>query len=438
MEKKRIGELLIEEGYVTDDQLRKALTVQKTKRDRIGSILIDLGYLTEQSFLEFLGNIPGMASIELPRCEIDREILNLVPKKIARRLELVPIGKLKNLLTVAMVCPLDEVGRKELEEVTGMRVKPVLCSRGAVSMALARYYNGTEDGEPRHDPEKNLSELEQSLKLRRVARLVEEIEELPTLPDMLNLLSSVVHDPHSSATDVSRVIASDSALSAKILKLANSAAFGFSRKISNIQHAVALLGLKETYAFALSVLVVDQFAELTQFDFRGYWNHSFSCASLAKLISSGMESRMSESAFVAGLLHDMGKVVLAMSMKGKHDKAASLLQADVKSPVEAEEKVCGVTHAEVGYLLAEHWFLPPELTQAIRYHHAPELQSATKGLAPIVFLANSFCKTASVSEPEPAVEGKVVEALRKLGLSENVFRSRLRSFAEMSDTMTIF
>ncbi len=145
-EKKKIGELLVENGYVTAPQVQEALSLQKTRRERICSILIDLGYLNEKDFLEFLGTIPGSASIELSACEIEQAIIDLVSAELARRLELVPIGKLGNSLTMAMVCPIDEAGREELENASGLRVRPVLCSRGAVFTALDRYYD--EAGEP--------------------------------------------------------------------------------------------------------------------------------------------------------------------------------------------------------------------------------------------------------------------------------------------------
>ncbi|MBI5117735.1 HDOD domain-containing protein, partial [Candidatus Poribacteria bacterium] len=400
MLKKKIGELLVENGYIARDQLERGLQVQKKRKDRICNILIDLGYLTEEGFLEFLATMPGMASLELARCEIDRSILDIIPSELARKLEIVPIGRIGKLLTVAMVCPLDDAARGELESVTGLKVKPILCSKKAVFRAIDRYYGKAADKVSESEAKEGPSALEYSLKLQRVARLVEEIEELPTLPDIVNAISSVVSDPNSSSSDLAKVIASDGALSAKILKLANSAAFGFARKISDIQHAVTLLGFKETQALAMSVSIVDQFIDKTKFDFRIYWNHSFACATLARLVSRNLGTRGTDIAFVAGLLHDVGNVVLAMSMSGKQEKVSSMHSSIGMSQIDAEEKVLGITHAEVGYLLGEHWLLPAELTKAIRYHHMPELEPAPKGPASIIFLANKFCKADAAKTAE--------------------------------------
>ena len=438
-EKKRIGELLVDSGYVTPNQVKEALDVQKRKHDRIASILIDLGYLSETDFLEFLGTMPGSASIELSACEIEREIIDLVPSGLARSLEVVPIGKLASTLTVAMVCPLDEAGCKELEGATDLKVRPVLCSRGAVYKALDRYY-GKKEPEPLQASvsEEDISDLDDMLKLRRAAKLVEEIGEIPTLPVIIQTISDIVNDPDSSASDLAKVIASDVGLSGKILKLANSAAFGFSREISEIQHAIALLGFRQTQALALSVPVFENLIKLASFDFQSFWSHSLRCATLSKLLSTALSGRDLDSTFVAGLLHDIGQVVFAMSVSGKQEEANRLQANTHIGPIEAEEKVLGVTHAEIGYHLGEHWLLPPTLTAAIRYHHSPELQPQPHDISGIVFLANSFCEmhTAQLRETEHFDE-KTQKVLSDLNISPTVFIETLASFADMDRTADI-
>lgn len=439
MEKKKIGELLIESGYATAEQVAEALEVQKTKSERICNILIDLGYLSEEGFLEFLGTRPGIASVELARCEIDSEILDLIPRELAIQLEAVPIGKIRNLLTLAMVCPLDEAGRIKLEDVTGLRIKPVLCSRGAVYNALERYYKSPEEAEFVQERAADISELQASLKLRRVATLTEQIEELPTLPEITTAISAIATDPDSSASDLAKVIATDAALSAKILKLANSAAFGFSREISSIQHAVALLGFKATHALALSISIFDSLIDKADFDFKAHWNHSYACATLTKLISLHLPSCETEVAFVAGLLHDVGKVVLAMNMHRKQEEATLLHSTSAISAIEAEEKVLGITHAEVGYLLGEHWLLPTTLTNAIRYHHSPELEPEPKGLGSVVFLANLFCDRATPQIDEnSAFDAKAREVMETLGIPDGVFARMIETYSDTVSEITIF
>lgn len=439
MRERKIGQLLAEEGYVTTEQVQQAFDIQKTKRERIWNILMDLGYLTETSFLEFLSAIPGIPSIEIMRLEIEKEILELIPGDLAIQLEAVPIGKLGSHLTVAMVCPLDEAGQEELERVTGLKVRPVLCSCSAVHTTLNRYYRKPEEIEVVGEIENGDSTLEGPLKLKRIAKLVEEIEELPTLPEILSVISSIVNDPDSSAEQLARVIATDGALSAKILKFANSPAFGFSRKVSDIKHAIALLGFKETHAIAMSVSFFSYLDGRADFDFKAYWKHSFACAALARAISLNLRSRPTDGAFVSGLLHDVGKVVLAMSMHGKHEKAVDLRETEGMGSVEAEERLLGITHAEVGHLLSDHWLLPPALANAIRYHHTPELDPGEEDHSAVVFLANILCKfDLSQSEWENAIDDRVLQVFKKLGLSERVLHVTLESVADLADDIQVF
>ena len=449
-EKKKIGELLVDAGYVTPAQVAEALDVQKKKHDRICSTLIDLGYLTDDDFLEFLASIPGTASVNLSSCEIDQDLLDLVPADLAKELEVVPIGKIGNLLTVGMVCPLDEAGQKKLEDTTGFIVKPVLCSKNAVQRAFDRYYEEPEPLEYEDQEEPAAAESGQAasvdmetlkgpLQLRRIAQLVEEIEELPTLPDVLNLISAIVNDPDSSADDLAKVVASDSALSAKILKLANSAAYGFSREISSIKHAISMLGFRETQALAISVSVFNNLVDVQRFDFNSYWNHSFACGTVSRLISLNLPEKKMENAFVAGLLHDIGKVVIAMSMRGKQERMNSLSSSSDITPLEAEEKVLGITHAEVGYLLGERWRLPAPLVNAIRFHHLPELEPAPKGLGNVVFLGDRFC---SVQPPQKIMETsfdeRVLDALKTLEMPENSLIKALDAYSTIASDITVF
>ncbi len=431
--KKRIGELLIEQGYISQEQLEEALRIQPGKNEKLCSILIDLGHLSEAGFLEFLSSMPGMASIDLASCEMTTELLETVRHELAHRLELVPIGRIGNVLTVAMVCPLDEGGQEELEQSTGLKVRPVLCSRDAVVATLDRYYGDFDSEEAGKKKADDVSGLDAVLKLRRIARLVSEIDELPTLPDIVSRVTETANDPKSSAADLAGVIAPDGSISAKLLKLANSPAFGFSRKISQIQHAIALLGFKETKLLVLSVAVLDYFPEGEDFDFRAYWNHSFACATLARLISANLKTKEVEAAFVSGLLHDVGKLALAMKAPGKQKRVALLCTQENITMRQAEEAVLGLTHAEVGYLLGEHWLLPSDLTAAIRYHHSPEPEPHATDMSRVVRLANIFSKTTpSALREQSELDAETLEVLDLLGLSENAFLETLSEYAEIS------
>ena len=451
-----IGELLVEEGYITQSQFDMARGVQKEKHRRLHSILMDLGYLSEGDLIELLNSKSGVASVELSAFELDPEVLAIVSDKLVRRLEVVPIDRLGNTLTVAMVCPLDEPAKLELEQETGLKVRSVMCSRSDVLRAITRYYGRTEEVVKEYFTRESLGDLDKPLalhkvgaqsglwtlegplKLQRITTLVEEIEELPALPDIVNLIFSVVNDPDSSADDLAEIIGSDVSLSAKILRHANSPYYGFSKKISTIKHAITLLGFRGTQALALSTSLFDDMAGNPAIDFKEYWNHSFKCATLAKSILSSLGRGNSEAAFIGGLLHDVGKILLGTSMPGKYRRLA-LLCGEGMTPLQAEEELLGITHAEVGFLLAQHWLLPTPIIDAIRYHHHPEFEDASKCQGGIVYLANRFSDERNIKmELETDFDDIVKDVLNKTGMSEDTLKSMLEAYSEIAPEISLF
>jgi HD-like signal output (HDOD) protein len=337
-----------------------------------------------------------------------------------------------------MACPLDEAGKRELERVTGFKIRALLCSRAAITTALQRYYPKPEAVQAGGSAGEKVEKKEYPIQIVEVAKLVEKIEDLPTLPEILNRVSAVVNDPKSSAADLAKVIATDGALSAKILKLANSPAYGFSRKITDIKHAVTMIGLRETQTLAISVSVFDQLKWGAESEFRAYWKHSLACATLARMISFNLRVGGMEAAVISGLLHDMGKLLLAREIRARRKEAARSYFSGEPMRPEEEADLLGITHAEAGYLLAEHWLLPSVVTNAVRYHHSLELEAAPGAPSIIVFLANIFCRTAQ-SELKKALsfDEKALKELKALEIPEEKFRNTLSSYADIDLDTTL-
>jgi len=143
--RRRIGELMVEDGVITDRQLREALALQEGQGGRVADRLITLGYLTAHSFCNFLARQPGVSSIVLSNYQVRHELLLLVPRAYAESRQVFPIDRLGKLLTVGMACPLDRATIEELEEMTALRVKPMLCSRSNIKSAITRYYGFHSD-----------------------------------------------------------------------------------------------------------------------------------------------------------------------------------------------------------------------------------------------------------------------------------------------------
>lgn len=143
----KIGEMLVAEGLIDGDMLREALATQEREGGRIVQKLINLGYIDEPAFRRFLARQPGTASLILDRCEIEKKILEYIPRDFAVAHEIFPVDKLGRLLTVAMVCPLDKVTIRAVEEQTGLKVSPILCDKHQVELAIDKYYPHPEQHE---------------------------------------------------------------------------------------------------------------------------------------------------------------------------------------------------------------------------------------------------------------------------------------------------
>lgn len=396
MSKKPIGELLVEAGLIERSQLEEALAVQAKKGGKLVQILIALGFFEPRSFVSFLARQPGIASIDLSHYEVSRELVDLVPREFALKHEVFPIDRLGKLLTLGMVCPLDSATIKELEDHTGLRVKPILCSPEDIRDAITRYYPRDFQESPLADSALEagapLARLETSLKLGNVVTLVRRIEALPTLPETVDKVRATMTDPASAAEDVANVITTDPPIAAKVLSVANSAAYGFPNRIDNVRLAVALLGLRETFNIVLSAAIINRSDRYKGFNYRAFWANSMACASACKVVAEACGQGARTSVTTAGLLHDLGRIALievVPDLCGKLD--ASL---DDEALLSQEESLIGIGHPEAGFELAQRWGLPEDIAQAIRFHHTPQYATESREVVAIVAVADVLYKIA--------------------------------------------
>lgn len=234
--------------------------------------------------------------------------------------------------------------------------------------------------------------------------LISDIKELPTLPQVAVTLMNLLDDPSTSAVEVNRVMARDPALAGKILRLVNSAYYGLSNKVSSLNQAIVIIGFKTVKSVALSASVMGLFKgakESGPFDKTLFWKHSIACACVARLAAGKNKVFDPETAFSAGLLHDIGKLVLAHHLPSKADEIVSLAQEKKISFLDAEQEVLETNHTEIGGWLVETWSLPQELVDAIGHHH--DLESAPqKELVAVVQFANYLAKVKGMAAPGSA------------------------------------
>ncbi|GJQ58349.1 MAG: HDOD domain-containing protein [Candidatus Scalindua sp. AMX11] len=217
--------------------------------------------------------------------------------------------------------------------------------------------------------------------------LTAKIESLPTLPTVAVRVLNITADPESSANDLMNVISPDVSLTTKILKIANSPFYGLTREISTLQHAVTILGFKEIRNLVVSTVAFESFKNLKQdkkYDINLFWKHSFCCGLAAKIIASYLNNKSNE-LFVAGLVHDIGKLAMYIAFPVEFLEVMDIMRPlKLKyTAFEVEKDVFGMTHDEVGMKLMKRWMFPESLLMAVGYHHHPQ-KTENKSLFPII------------------------------------------------------
>ncbi len=226
--------------------------------------------------------------------------------------------------------------------------------------------------------------------------LINRTLELPTLPDVLVKLNEVMDDPESSAEEVAQVISMDPSVSANILRIVNSAYFGLQVRVGSINLAVSIMGFKMTKKVALKAAIFSVFAKnagskIPHFDPNRFWKHSIYTGTLARGLGKKSEifsGHHPEDLYICGLLHDIGRIILLENATEAFSNVLETALTSGRSLIELEQEILGYTHADVGSVLAIKWYLPEDLTIAIRYHHSPERDPFHKSLSSLISLAD--------------------------------------------------
>jgi HD-like signal output (HDOD) protein len=218
--------------------------------------------------------------------------------------------------------------------------------------------------------------LDAYLKDNKLRSLASHLRTLPSFPTMYSDIMREMGSPHCSIQAIASIVARDPGITAKVLQVANSAAVGLPEKVSNPVEAVQRLGLTTIRSIVLSAQVYGNFAtnRVQLFSAEALWSHLMKCGNLARSILRQERAHPAdaEEAFTAGLLHDIGKLMLADSLPDELSQAMTLAEKEGISQVEAEEAVLGANHAGLaGYLLGL-WGLPATIVEAVAFHHAPE------------------------------------------------------------------
>lgn len=206
-----------------------------------------------------------------------------------------------------------------------------------------------------------------------VLNIVLNSPSLPTLPTVASKLISITSKAETSMTEIANLISKDMTMSAKILKIANSAFYSFSSKISTVHQAVSNIGKNAIRSLVLSVsfLTIKTNYKNEVFDYEKYWQKSLSSAVAAKLIMAEIDKTDPEEIFIAALLQNIGELILARSFPQQYEQVLMRLSGNEKDVIEIEQQNIGADHAYVGYEVTRNWGFPTELLIPIQYHHNP-------------------------------------------------------------------
>ena len=234
----------------------------------------------------------------------------------------------------------------------------------------------------------------------KILKQLDRIEDLPTLPVIAMEVNKMLLDYDTTINKLSDTLMKDQAMISKILKLVNSAFFGLRGKISNISHAIVVLGFNTIRNAVVSISIIEAFSAkecMEGFDIADFWKHSVAVAVTSKHLAEKTGIHSTDDCFVAGLLHDMGKIVLLNHFKDLFQKVWCAVKNNGQSFYEAEKSRIKIDHTRIGGYLARKWQLPPGLTDAIRYHHDVKPGVSDPNLLKIIHASNIIVNTYTVN-----------------------------------------
>ena len=240
-----------------------------------------------------------------------------------------------------------------------------------------------------------MGKMEQS----QIKEKIERIGKLPTFPAVALEIKKTIKDPNVGMQKISSLIENDPSLTTTLLKMANSPFYGFLQKITTVRHALSVMGLKAIDNLVTSICVFKAFNSIKNesgFDKKAFYQHSTGCGAIARMMASRLGFKDQGEYFIAGLTHDLGKIILDFYFHEDFMKALELAEIKNTALYEAERETIGADHAQIGSWLAEKWKLPKPLVETIACHHYPARASLDRPLTAITHLANILCKVKDI------------------------------------------
>lgn len=258
-----------------------------------------------------------------------------------------------------------------------------------------------------------------------VKNILSQLREFPTLPTIYGLLSDTMANPRSSAVDVAEVISQDQASASKVLKAANSSIYGIRGRVSTITQAIVYLGFDEVKHLILAMAIIKIFGkQKTGYSFNvvDLWKHSLAVGVITRLLGKSIGVKKLEDYFIAGILHDIGKLAFLKIAPEEYNKVVDYAIENNLSAKEAESEILEITHTVAGETLAEMWKLPVSIKDGIRYHISGRVEGKLSLLVSCIHVADIVASMLELGHAGDAVIPKPnMEVWDALKLPDNYF-----------------
>jgi putative nucleotidyltransferase with HDIG domain len=251
---------------------------------------------------------------------------------------------------------------------------------------------------------------------------------LPEAPSIIAELNQVIDDPFATSNDVAQVVQKSPSLASSLLRIVNSACYGFPSKIDRISRAVTLIGTREISGLALGICVLQTFKDISGdiIDMRSFTRHSIACGTVARILAALKNYQETEQMFVSGLLHDIGKLIVYKYFSTDAESIFNLAADNGKSVYESEKSILGISHTHIGKFLLRKWKLPRDLENNIVYHHSPS-HAPDPAKASILQMADLIANALGIgSSGEQIIPAFDVKAWDAIGISNATVKTVMR------------
>jgi HD-like signal output (HDOD) protein len=252
-------------------------------------------------------------------------------------------------------------------------------------------------------------------KKEKTEKILSGIRNLPSIPKVVFEVTKLLNDSKTPTTHLAELISKDQGLTSKVLAVANSPLYGIKRKVSSIEFAVLILGFQDIRNIVTALSLADSMKIEPNkfFDPYEFWLHSMLVGTAAKSISLSLGFDFGSEAFVAGILHDIGIMVIYKFLNNEFFQIFEVVKTEKKSRLEAELHVLGMTHQEIGKFLAEKWQLPQVLCDSLNFHHRPFMAGLNKSFVSVIHLVDYMTQRLKIGnfvwDEEFSLDSKIID-----------------------------